>query len=75
MGIYWRAQLKSQHPDHSRQSKGTLQTIPYESFVHFSSKYNRKFSVGSMICNSHLKIANKEKLDNSEEVTDNVGTS
>ena len=25
-----------------------------------------------MICNSHLKIANKEKLDNSEKVVNNV---
>ena len=35
MGIYWRAPLKYQHPDHSRQSKETLQTIPYNLLVHF----------------------------------------
>ena len=72
MGIYWRAPLKCQQPDHSRQSKGTLRTIPYNLLVYFSSKYNREFPVGSMICNSHLKIANKEKLGNSEQVIHNV---
>ena len=40
--------------------------------MYFSSKYNREFPVGSMICNSHLEIANKEKLGNSEKVVDNV---
>ena len=72
MEIYWRAPLKCQHPDHSSQSKGTLRTIPYNLLVHFSSKHNTEFPVGGMICSRHLKIANKEKLDNSEEVIDNV---
>ena len=43
--------------------------------MYFSSKYNREFPVGSMICNSHLKIANKEKMGNSEKVVDNVSNS
>ena len=62
---------KFQQLDHSRQSKKTLRTIPYNLQVHFSSKYNREFPAES-ICNSYLEIANKEKSDNSEEVIDNV---
>ena len=39
---------------------------------YYSFTTQTKFPAGSMICNSHLKIANKEKLDNSEAVNDNV---
>ena len=48
MRIYWRVPLKCQHPDHSRQSKGTLQIIPYNLLVYISSKYNRKLPVGTI---------------------------
>ena len=45
MEIHWGAPLKCQHPGHSRQSKGTLRTIPYNLLVYFSSIYNREFPV------------------------------